>query len=339
MEQERPPAPPDNLHSDEARTSLSVREARIAPEASVQWEMVIPKMTRPGGRPGQMGRRPPAVEPPRPAGPATELPPAAPPQQWNAREPAREAQLPAADREGKDEGLPSFLRSPEELPKGLRIRAGVSLIVVGVSVVAIAIAAYLVVNKPAWMTARRGPARTIISSAQSRAKAEPTAPVNPSGWISDFAPNTAGSLGPRYISVLRPSLNLTDFRMDFQGRIEKKALGWVFRAKDSDNFYVMKLETVKPGPEAVIALIRFAVIDGVEQPRTEIALPGRTPASAIFKVRLEAVGPRFITWIQEQKVDDWSDNHIPAGGIGTYSEQGERGSFRSEIRVLPLKKD
>ena len=57
----------------------------------------------------------------------------------------------------------------------------------------------------------------------------------------------------REISILRPSLNLTDYRIEFQAQIESKAIGWVFRAKDRKNFYVAKLEIVKPGLEPTVA--------------------------------------------------------------------------------------
>ena len=45
-----------------------------------------------------------------------------------------------------------------------------------------------------------------------------------------------------------------------QGQIETKAIGWVFRAADPKNYYVAKIEIVKPGLEPTVALVRFAVI-------------------------------------------------------------------------------
>ena len=72
-------------------------------------------------------------------------------------------------------------------------------------------------------------------------KRAPSLPVGLAGWMT-----SQGS--PRKVSILRGSLNLTDFRMEFEGRIGIKALGWIFRAKDLQNFYAMKLEIVRsPG--------------------------------------------------------------------------------------------
>ena len=35
--------------------------------------------------------------------------------------------------------------------------------------------------------------------------------------------------------------------IQFVGQIETKALGWIFRAFDTKNYYAMKIEAIRPG--------------------------------------------------------------------------------------------
>jgi len=55
--------------------------------------------------------------------------------------------------------------------------------------------------------------------------------------------------------------------VQFLGQISKKALGFVYRAADLDNYYVAKLVVMKPGPLPVIGLQRYAVINGKPRPQ------------------------------------------------------------------------
>ena len=78
----------------------------------------------------------------------------------------------------------------------------------------------------------------------------------------------------KQISLYRPTMAISDYRIEIQGQIEKKALGWIFRAHDPKNYYVMKLEWLKPGVDDPIpALIKYAVIDGKESTHTQVMLP------------------------------------------------------------------
>ena len=83
------------------------------------------------------------------------------------------------------------------------------------------------------------------------------------GWITEWASDSAGSARGRQISLYRPSVSMSDYRLEFLGRIEHKSLGWVFRAADSRNYYVAKLEAAQPAARA-LTITHFAVIRGFE---------------------------------------------------------------------------
>ena len=154
-------------------------------------------------------------------------------------------------------------------------------------------------------------------------------------WIADFAPDAKRQ---RRVSLLRSSVNLPAYRLDFESSIQMKALGWVYRARDSKNFYVSKIEFQKPGVSPVYALVHFAVINGVEQPRVETPLHTSVPMGGVYKIRFEAAGNRFTTWVQGQRVEQWTDARLSSGGAGLYGEGAEQSVLHGDFVVTPLLK-
>jgi hypothetical protein len=148
------------------------------------------------------------------------------------------------------------------------------------------------------------------------------------GWTTTWGLDVAANKG-KQISIYRPSIAMTDYRLEFRGQIERKALGWVFRAADARNYYVMKLETIKPGPQPVVALVKYAVIEGKETTRTQIMLPFDVALDTIYQVRFDARGDKFTTYVQNKLVDYWTDDRIKTGGTGFYNDTGERGQINS----------
>jgi hypothetical protein len=156
------------------------------------------------------------------------------------------------------------------------------------------------------------------------------------GWLTDWAPDPPTSKRQRHIDVMRASQSLSDYRVEIEGQIERKAMGWVYRASNPKNFYVSKVEIVKPGLEPTIQIARFAVIDGVELPRQEIPVQVKVRPDTVYKIRFEAIGDRFTTWIMDQKVDEWTDSRIHSGGVGLYREAEESLSLKGSVNVIPL---
>src|SRR5262249_54674710 len=136
-----------------------------------------------------------------------------------------------------------------------------------------------------------------IAAGPQIVEAGPALPAVDSGWITDWGAEP-GVRRAREISVLRPSMNLTDYRVTFQAQIESKALGWVYRAKDGKNYYVNRIEVVKPGLDPTVALVRFAVINGEEQPRAQFPLSISVHVDTLYRIRFDAVGEKFTTYVQ-----------------------------------------
>jgi hypothetical protein len=178
----------------------------------------------------------------------------------------------------------------------------------------------------------QAPAGTPTAAAQSTGY-QVGLPIADNGWIEDWAGTGRGV--PK-ITLLRGSTALSDYRMEFQAQIERRAIGWAYRALNPRNYYVAKIEALEAGLEPRVALVRYAVIDGQREPRVERPLEMKARVDTVYKIRFEAVGGRFSVWVQDQKIDEWNDRRIGSGGIGLYSETGEIAALHSAVNVVPL---
>ena len=227
--------------------------------------------------------------------------------------PASEATMPSLHLETNQSAW-------SKLSTGLKIGVAVGL------VVAISGIAYLVTRSSGKPPAEAPPA---VASSPTVASGVAIS----GGWIDDWA-NAAKSR--RHISVLSGSAKLSDYRLEFQAQIETKAIGWIFRGLNPRNYYVTKLEVVTPGLEPTVALVHFAVVDGQDEDRVVVPLPMKVRIDTTYKIRFEAFGNRFTTWIQDQKIAEWTDSRFGSGGVGFFSERDEKAAMQGTVNVVPL---
>jgi len=207
-----------------------------------------------------------------------------------------------------------------------KLSGGVKIGIAAAAIVAISGIAYLVT---------RGNGKPVVE-APAAVSSTPTVASGvaiPGGWIDDWA-NAAKSR--RHISVLSGSAKLSDYRLSFEAQIETKAIGWIFRGLNPRNYYVTKLEVVTPGLEPTVALVHFAVVDGQDEDRVVIPLPMKVRIDTTYKIRFEAFGNHFTTWIQDQKIADWTDSRFGSGGVGFFSERDEKAAMQGTVNVVPL---
>ncbi len=140
--------------------------------------------------------------------------------------------------------------------------------------------------------------------------------------------DAAGFVRPGPLAVFKPTLDLTDYRFEFLGEIDQKAIGWAFRAEDLNNYYAMKFVVVKPGPLPLIHMVRYAVINGKEGPHVDKPLPITVRNDMLYRVQVDAHGGDFTILAQGQVVDFWSDNRLQHGGVGFFANRGERARLR-----------
>ncbi len=123
-------------------------------------------------------------------------------------------------------------------------------------------------------------------------------------------------------------MNLVNYRMELMGQIERKSLGWAFRAKDENNYYVAKLTITKPGPLPMVSLIHYPVTDGLEGAKISVALPFAVRNDTLYKVEMNIFGDQFRASVNGHVVDSWSDRNLRAGGVGFVTGKGEAARVR-----------
>jgi len=170
---------------------------------------------------------------------------------------------------------------------------------------------------------------TPLSPAATVDKAGPSIMVGGGGWIEGWAGDPEGTHFGRTITIYRPSLRLSDYRIEFQGQIETKSLGWVFRASDPNNYYAMKLAIVSGGASPQIALLKYLVASGRQTQVGRVPIDQTVHLDTLYSVRVDVRGPRFTTYVQGQQADIWTDDQLKSGGVGFLNEREERGRIKS----------
>jgi hypothetical protein len=212
--------------------------------------------------------------------------------------------------------VPSFAGESDAAPDGFWSRtpgwqkAAAALVAIGIAVSAWAIPAIKTHN-----------ARLV--TLPSGAPAAPSS-VGAESWETASAGDTVGIARHRIISHYKPAQTKQDYIFEFSGVIEQRAMAWVFRMKDARNYYCLKLEKKGEGAAATAQLVKFAVIDGREQPRRLVELRDPLQAGAPIKIRLDVRGQSFSTRVNGKHVDVWIDSQLVSGTLGFSNESGER---------------
>ncbi len=144
-------------------------------------------------------------------------------------------------------------------------------------------------------------------------------------WSYDAA--TFLNTGPSVV-LYTPSLPLSNYRVDFLGQIERKSLGWVFRAKDGSNYHAAKITLTRGGPLPRAIVEHYTVINGREDRHQSRPLPLEIRADTLYRVGMDVQDSDFTLSVQGQIVDHWSDNRLASGGIGFFSARGEQSRLR-----------
>jgi len=137
-----------------------------------------------------------------------------------------------------------------------------------------------------------------------------------------------GFVRPASLALYRPSMRLSDYELQFLGLIDKKALSFVARAQDYENYYVVKLVILKPGPLPTIGVTRYAVIDGKAQNRVDSLAPITALPDMLYRVSLNVHDDTYLLSLQGKVLDSWSEPRLRRGGVGFFAPRGEESRVR-----------
>jgi hypothetical protein len=143
-------------------------------------------------------------------------------------------------------------------------------------------------------------------------------------WAPGWSRHPDGYVHTGQLALYRPSAVYSDYRLEFFAQIESKSMGWVVRARDMQNYYAMKFTVVEPGLRPIIAMVHYPVVGGKKGNKVEVPLSVMVHNDTAYHVAVEVKGNRVITSIEGQEVDRWIDDTLPSGGVGFFSEPGER---------------
>lgn len=143
------------------------------------------------------------------------------------------------------------------------------------------------------------------------------------GWSFDN-----GLVRPGGLRIWKDSRDLSDYRFQFEGRIENTSINWAVRAGDHRNYYATKLMVSGRGASRSTELVRFSVIGGKETRRLRLPLPITLEDKAFYEYEVRAAGDRFVTLVGGKVIDTFRDPRLSSGGVGFFSENRERASIR-----------
>ena len=132
---------------------------------------------------------------------------------------------------------------------------------------------------------------------------------------------------PNGLKIWKPSVRLADYRMEFEGQIDKNAMSWAFRAPDLRNYYATKIVVRKSGALPTAEIVRYAVLNGFESDRQRLPLPMSIRPDTLYHVQMSVRGNQFTTRVNGQIVDTWADSRLRRGGIGFFTDKGESSSI------------
>ncbi|HET8546354.1 MAG TPA: hypothetical protein VFL57_00040 [Bryobacteraceae bacterium] len=143
-------------------------------------------------------------------------------------------------------------------------------------------------------------------------------------WAASWTYDDRGGVKPGALALYKPSVLLRNYTFEFMGQIERKALAFVTRAADIQNYYVVKLVVTRPGPLPEISIVRYPVLEGREAKHVEKRLVMTVYNDAIYRVRTTVQGDTWAFAVNDQVVDSWTDDRLAAGGVGLFSAKGEK---------------
>jgi hypothetical protein len=143
-------------------------------------------------------------------------------------------------------------------------------------------------------------------------------------WAPGWQRTSSGYVKTGEMALFQPSLKYTDYHMEFYGQIEEKSMGWVVRAQDKQNYYAMKFKVIEPGLRPIIAMEHYQVVNGKRGHTEQTPLSVMVHNNQPYHVSVDVRGNRFMASLEGEPVDSWTDDAPKKGGVGFFSEKGER---------------
>ncbi|MGB9609928.1 MAG: hypothetical protein ACPL7M_03075 [Bryobacteraceae bacterium] len=139
------------------------------------------------------------------------------------------------------------------------------------------------------------------------------------GWVVKDGRARVGEL-----RLWKPTLKARDYEFEFEAEIEKKGVGWVYRAAGTNSYYASRIEILRPGAPSGAVIVRYGKEGENLFAKKQLPLPVALDRKKAYRIATLVAGARFTTLIDGKVVDEWSDPRLVQGGVGFFAADGEQ---------------
>jgi hypothetical protein len=143
-------------------------------------------------------------------------------------------------------------------------------------------------------------------------------------WAPGWTRSADGYVQPGPLAIFHPTVDYTDYTLEFFAQIERQSIDWVVRARDAENYYAMKVTVVNPGLRPIVALAHYSVVNGQRTGYSATPLDIMVHNSRPMQVQVDVRGKQFTASVDGEQVGSWSDDAPATGGVGFFAEAGEK---------------
>src|SRR5689334_4127272 len=127
-------------------------------------------------------------------------------------------------------------------------------------------------------------------------------------WKMDVAGVRTGAM-----ALFMPTLDLTDYELEFLARIDTKTLNWVVRATGLEDHVRCTLTAVADNQvEFSRTVVKGGVAESTVVSATRVA--GKKRASLTVKTNVS--DNSFVVSVNGETIDSWTESRLPSGGVG-----------------------
>ena len=147
------------------------------------------------------------------------------------------------------------------------------------------------------------------------------------GWD---APNSlvaieAGGVRVEGLTLHTETMQLSDYRMDFEASVSSGAVSWVVRAQDRENYHLYRLEKARKKSATPYRVVHYPVVDGKadtsQAASNDVSQELNEQVYHRFSVRVRE--GRVVTFVNGESVDYWVPQERTVGGIGFFGSKAK----------------
>jgi hypothetical protein len=129
-----------------------------------------------------------------------------------------------------------------------------------------------------------------------------------SDWKVDVAGVRTGSL-----ALYLPTLEMSDYDLEFLARIDTRSVNWVVRAVGRDSYLRCTVSAVEGGK---LEFSRAVTQNGVSEAAVAASQRVAGKPRTAMTVRMSVAGPVFSVSIDGKTIESWVDDRLATGGVG-----------------------